>query len=225
MENVVEDIDFKQKRTIKGILIDSLINTHEMFLHSFGKTPFEIESIKEYKEKLKINDEYEHCLKSDATLANKYNDKLSFRNSIEDNKTNKDKEDIIIDSASGNNINNDYLTKTKLENFGIKRDEYDLAGDKKRQRQDTNAIITLDQAILEKNAMLEKIPEKYRVKGDEEKNQNLVVSLIKNQNHITFRKDKYVAPEWHAPWKLSKVLIGQHTGWVRCIDVDPTNQW
>ena len=31
-------------------------------------------------------------------------------------------------------------------------------------------------------------------------------------------------PEWHAPWKLMRVISG-HLGWVRCIAVDPTNQW
>jgi len=31
-------------------------------------------------------------------------------------------------------------------------------------------------------------------------------------------------PEWHAPWKLFRVVSG-HTGWVRCITVDPGNKW
>lgn len=31
-------------------------------------------------------------------------------------------------------------------------------------------------------------------------------------------------PEWHAPWKLSRVVAG-HGGWVRCVAVDPENQW
>ena len=31
-------------------------------------------------------------------------------------------------------------------------------------------------------------------------------------------------PEWHAPWKLMRVISG-HLGWVRAIAVDPTNQW
>jgi pleiotropic regulator 1 len=33
-----------------------------------------------------------------------------------------------------------------------------------------------------------------------------------------------VIPEWHAPWKLMRVISG-HTGWVRSVDVDPTNEW
>ena len=31
-------------------------------------------------------------------------------------------------------------------------------------------------------------------------------------------------PQWHAPWKLFRVISG-HLGWVRCIDVDPSNEW
>uniref|UniRef100_A0A914X8J0 Pleiotropic regulator 1 n=1 Tax=Plectus sambesii TaxID=2011161 RepID=A0A914X8J0_9BILA len=31
-------------------------------------------------------------------------------------------------------------------------------------------------------------------------------------------------PIWHAPWKLYRVISG-HTGWVRCVDVEPGNEW
>ena len=31
-------------------------------------------------------------------------------------------------------------------------------------------------------------------------------------------------PQWHPPWKLSRVISG-HLGWVRCIDVDASNEW
>ncbi|KAH7646827.1 transport and golgi organization 4 [Dermatophagoides farinae] len=31
-------------------------------------------------------------------------------------------------------------------------------------------------------------------------------------------------PEWHAPWKLYRVISG-HTGWIRCIAVEPGNEW
>lgn len=31
-------------------------------------------------------------------------------------------------------------------------------------------------------------------------------------------------PQWHPPWKLYRVISG-HLGWVRCIDVDPSNEW
>jgi pleiotropic regulator 1 len=31
-------------------------------------------------------------------------------------------------------------------------------------------------------------------------------------------------PQWHAPWKLMRVISG-HLGWVRCVDVDVSNEF
>lgn len=31
-------------------------------------------------------------------------------------------------------------------------------------------------------------------------------------------------PDWHAPWKLKRVISG-HTGWVRCVAIEPGNEW
>ena len=33
---------------------------------------------------------------------------------------------------------------------------------------------------------------------------------------------KVIRPDWHRPWKLSRVISGHH-GWVRSIAVDPAN--
>eukprot|EP00736_Rhodelphis_marinus_P008322 Rmarinus@m.24475 len=40
------------------------------------------------------------------------------------------------------------------------------------------------------------------------------------------RKEKLrtVKPDWHAPWKLMRVIAG-HQGWVRAVTVDATNEW
>jgi len=35
---------------------------------------------------------------------------------------------------------------------------------------------------------------------------------------------KWPRPDWHAPWKLYRVISG-HLGWVRSIAVDPSNEW
>ncbi|KXZ47540.1 hypothetical protein GPECTOR_34g699 [Gonium pectorale] len=35
---------------------------------------------------------------------------------------------------------------------------------------------------------------------------------------------KWPKPEWHAPWKMYRVISG-HLGWVRCVAVDPGNEW
>jgi pleiotropic regulator 1 len=31
-------------------------------------------------------------------------------------------------------------------------------------------------------------------------------------------------PKWHPPWKLYRVISG-HLGWVRCVTVEPGNEW
>lgn len=33
-----------------------------------------------------------------------------------------------------------------------------------------------------------------------------------------------VKPDWHPPWKLMRVISG-HLGWVRCVAVEPGNEW
>ncbi|KAG0374587.1 pre-mRNA-splicing factor prp46 [Mortierella sp. AD032] len=35
---------------------------------------------------------------------------------------------------------------------------------------------------------------------------------------------KAIRPEWHAPWKLMRVISG-HQGWVRSVAVEPGNEW
>jgi pleiotropic regulator 1 len=41
----------------------------------------------------------------------------------------------------------------------------------------------------------------------------------KHRGHMLMPK-----PQWHAPWKLYRVISG-HLGWVRCVDVEPGNEW
>lgn len=61
-------------------------------------------------------------------------------------------------------------------------------------------------------------------------------ALVSKQNPSTKAEDNTVRsllpskatllakPTWHAPWKLYRVISG-HTGWVRCVDVEPNNEW
>eukprot|EP00658_Telonema_sp_P-2_P029763 TRINITY_DN22589_c0_g1_i1.p1 TRINITY_DN22589_c0_g1~~TRINITY_DN22589_c0_g1_i1.p1 ORF type:complete len:259 (+),score=40.86 TRINITY_DN22589_c0_g1_i1:101-877(+) len=43
-------------------------------------------------------------------------------------------------------------------------------------------------------------------------------------NALALNQSKKLEPEWHAPWKLMRVISG-HQGWVRAIAVDPGNEW
>jgi pleiotropic regulator 1 len=50
-------------------------------------------------------------------------------------------------------------------------------------------------------------------------NSGLSNSLIERRNLYVQEK-----PQWHAPWKLMRVISG-HLGWVRSVCVEPDNQW
>jgi len=44
-------------------------------------------------------------------------------------------------------------------------------------------------------------------------------------NQLAMRKSPAMPkPTWHAPWKLWRVISG-HMGWVRCVTVEPGNEW
>ncbi|KAI4108022.1 MAG: hypothetical protein L6R37_001304 [Teloschistes peruensis] len=46
-----------------------------------------------------------------------------------------------------------------------------------------------------------------------------------SQTSLVRRQDLYqTKPEWHAPWKLMRVISG-HLGWVRALAVEPGNGW
>ena len=41
---------------------------------------------------------------------------------------------------------------------------------------------------------------------------------------ISIGREEIQPPQWHAPWKLMRVISGS-LGWVRCAAVDPSNEW
>jgi len=54
------------------------------------------------------------------------------------------------------------------------------------------------------------------------------LALVTNNNNkavtLQSRRAPLPKPQWHPPWKLMRVISG-HLGWVRCVDVDHTNEW
>lgn len=41
---------------------------------------------------------------------------------------------------------------------------------------------------------------------------------------VTRKAPSMPKPKWHPPWKLFRVISG-HLGWVRCVAVEPGNEW
>jgi len=53
---------------------------------------------------------------------------------------------------------------------------------------------------------------------------SLLSAINTNESAIALRHKKQTEVQWHAPWTLKRVISG-HTGWVRCIAVDPMNKF
>ncbi len=55
-----------------------------------------------------------------------------------------------------------------------------------------------------------------------------VIAVFNDQQKTLAQKQRGLLlmpkPQWHAPWKLYRVISG-HLGWVRCVDVEPGNEW
>lgn len=50
-------------------------------------------------------------------------------------------------------------------------------------------------------------------------------SYSQNQQQLIPKKPSSIPrPKWHPPWKLFRVISG-HLGWVRCVAVEPGNEW
>lgn len=69
-------------------------------------------------------------------------------------------------------------------------------------------------------------PEESKRKSVETKRSDLsLASILTSAEHaVAIRPRKELKPQWHRPWKLMRVISG-HQGWVRCLAVDPLNQF
>jgi pleiotropic regulator 1 len=181
-------------KSTKDLMLDSIISSRNFFLNNLTRKVTDSDEEIAFKLKIKLNDEYKHVLEDENIRSNKYGDKPMFM-----------RDDIEISQVK----------EAKL-----------LSKKSQRTEDRTTALAPYEEKVQREmtNSALQNIPERYRINTDDDKNNNLVLSLYKNENHIAFRRNKLVAPEYHAPWKLYRVISG-HTGWVRCIDVDPTNNW
>jgi len=240
--------------TLEDKIIDSVLSGKNFFLNNLTKKISDSENISQIRQKLAINDEYRDAVTNDCLRSNIYSDKLSFRTK-QPEKISKEQLDIIktplmLNSdqqikeksflnkkiARGNNEDIEISDSKSLYQFKAQRNQANNINESKSTNI-TNSIALKTSEDLNKSA-LATIPEKFQKKdsvGNESllnlnldtesgKDANLFLSLYRNKNHIAFRKNKLVTPEWHAPWKLYRVISG-HNGWVRCIDIDPTNDW
>jgi pleiotropic regulator 1 len=204
-----------EPKPLKELIIDSVVSSKNFFLNNLTKKVSDDETILSYKLQLKVNQEYKDIMQNTQIRPSKYGEKMISTSSALalPEKQEKSQQDFKTPNLLGNKLTRGHNHSELPTNPSIEK-IYD-----KSIIREANELI-----VKEESKLLNNIPEKYKIDTSDGKNDNLVLSLYKNQTHIGFRKNKLVNPEWHAPWKLYRVISG-HTGWVRCIDVDPTNNW
>ncbi|KAI9502639.1 WD40-repeat-containing domain protein [Coemansia spiralis] len=71
-----------------------------------------------------------------------------------------------------------------------------------------------------------KKPTRELILAESEKGASIANGLPPPPGQQIVRKRNYepVKPEWHAPWRLMRVISG-HIGWVRSLAVEPGNKW
>eukprot|EP00347_Sterkiella_histriomuscorum_P007603 403348282 len=183
--------------------------TYQMFLGQIEDRIPEIEEIVRLKFENKIKKHYTDIGKTPGIL-------------IEENKRRKLLRDLGVEEK---------IQEVKmLQQDQIKQVEPQIEEVKGQMPDLTNVSSKAIQSIeREKNDVLNMIPAKYRVSSTDQKAStstalSLVNAMQNNQSAIALRQRKIVQPQWHAPWKLMRVISG-HMGWVRSIAMDPMNRF
>ncbi|KAK3751252.1 hypothetical protein RRG08_024007 [Elysia crispata] len=67
-------------------------------------------------------------------------------------------------------------------------------------------------------------PSNDGVRGDNSSRALVAVNIGQQQMLVPKKAQTMPKPNWHPPWKLYRVISG-HIGWVRCLAVEPGNEW
>lgn len=189
--------------TIQELVADSLMNTHSLFKHNYPQKPPDFIESSKLKLKLKIHDEYPQINPKESEDVNKISVSITEKLS-----TKKQTQPSLPSKPS------DPIPKSGVSKL-------------------------IEEVIPSLPKSLEKIPKQFLLKPKSISNQDTFLpsegqqstslSLYREESPrisgiLSIQNKKIIKPEWHAPWKLMRVISG-HQGWVRGIAVDPSNSW
>ena len=80
-----------------------------------------------------------------------------------------------------------------------------------------------DKNIINKNSLILKLEQNKKLVQIENSKLNQI-NFEQNVFNPEFNDDNNLKEKQHSKWKLYKIITG-HTGWVRCIDFDPSNNF
>mmetsp|Transcript_31760 Transcript_31760/g.38369 ORF Transcript_31760/g.38369 Transcript_31760/m.38369 type:complete len:497 (+) Transcript_31760:270-1760(+) len=194
-----------ETKTIKTLTLSSLKRTHDLFVGNHGqKLPLD-ETSSRKKLACKIGDEYALVRDMAPQMTNK--------------------SASVGPSAPAEPGSSNVPRPPKVDSDGAGPSSADAKPEKSSAIQRMiDDIPKAGEALVSGNTAL------VTFKGDENSNSG-ALSLAQDSNTkqtsaslIRRLPSKWPKPDWHAPWKLYRVIAG-HLGWVRSVAVDPTNEW
>ncbi|XP_048220158.1 pleiotropic regulator 1-like [Perognathus longimembris pacificus] len=211
---MVEEV---QKHSVHTLVFRSLKRTHDMFVADNGKpVPLDEESHKQ-KMAIKLHDEYGPVLHMPTS-------KESLKEEGAQNAT----DSYAHKQYSANQEQEvEYLvtgTRPSPPGPGVS-----LTADTKIQTMPSESTARSLAVALPSSQT--RVHGKGTAPGASDRSQTTVMNSMfmesgraKNSALMSTKAPTMPKPQWHPPWKLYRVISG-HLGWVRCIAVEPGNQW
>ncbi|XP_015675034.1 pleiotropic regulator 1 [Protobothrops mucrosquamatus] len=215
-----------QKHSVHTLVFRSLKRTHDMFVSDNAKPVLLDERSHKVKMAVKLRTEYSSVLhmpvlkecvreKGSHGVLDSYGHKQYLQTPGEDN-------DYLITGTHpyppGPGVA--LTADTKIQRMPSESASQSLA-----------VALPPSQSKIESNRTAAGVGDIYRHAGMPERSQppGLTMALMeaggnKNSALMAKKAPTMPKPQWHPPWKLYRVISG-HLGWVRCIAVEPGNQW
>ncbi|KAG8592451.1 hypothetical protein GDO81_000505 [Engystomops pustulosus] len=209
-----------QKHSVHTLVFRSLKRTHDMFVADNAKTAPIDEVSHKLKMSVKLRTEYGPVLHLPTLRENREKGLMAIGDSYEH-----------YPSIQG--LESDYMvtgTHPYPSGPGVA-----LTADTQIQRMPSESAaqslalaLPPSQARQDAHRTAAGIGDIYRHAGHPERSQPPGLSMesggMKNSALMAKKAPTMPKPQWHPPWKLYRVISG-HLGWVRCIAVEPGNQW
>ncbi|XP_033742900.1 pleiotropic regulator 1-like [Pecten maximus] len=199
-----------QKHSVHTLVFRSLKRTHDMFIADQGNTPAKDQKCELLKRKLKIADEYALVKDMPKEGGNKMQNKDVIK-PLDENNWNRSQDTTILGTHP-------YPTGSGIQ-----------LTDGTSMHTDPSKASSMEMALYEKSRMMDitagsgvhDIKQSNLDRSDPSK---ALVSIGNQQALVPKKAPTMPKPSWHPPWKLYRVISG-HLGWVRCVAVEPGNQW
>ncbi|XP_072039910.1 pleiotropic regulator 1-like [Amphiura filiformis] len=211
------------KHSVHTLVFRSLKRSHDMFISDNTQPPPQDELSARIKLACKARDEY-GMVKDMVTPR----DSTRHPDSDQDNGTN-DRPISELDMPTQVVLNYPYPNAP-----GVQLSAETAAQQQGLSQQGIDEVLRglpLSQQAIERRKMAAGVTDIKRHAGLEERvgpTSNALVAVTggtKNSQALLPRKAPTMPkPQWHAPWKLYRVISG-HLGWVRSLAVEPGNEW